>query len=130
MDPLDAAGALHFAQPADTAADGCSAAELNAFFLRQRQQLVIEGGNQCLVGGNHVLTGLNGSTHKFVSRVQTTHSFNDGIDGVILQHPFEVPGHFRVGQKDIFQADDLCHLHIIAFCGNIINAATHDAKAQ
>ena len=129
-DLLDAANALQLAQPADAAADSSGAAECHALFLGQGQQLVIESGDQRLVGSDNVLAGFDAGTDELISGVQTAHCFHHGVDGVIIQNFLEVAGDFCVGQGDVLQADHLGNLHVIALFGNIVHAAANDAKSQ
>ena len=62
--------------------------------------------------------------------MQSAHGFNHRIDGIVLQNLLHIPCHFRVGEKHILQTDHLCHLHIIALFGNLVNTASNDTKTQ
>ena len=130
LDGLHTAGPLQLGQPADAAANGSGATEANAFFLGQGDQLVVEAGNQSLVGGDDVLAGLNSCPDKLISRVQTTHSLHHRVDGVVVQHILEILGDFRVGEGHILQAYHLGDLHIVPVSGQVVNASANHAETK
>ena len=129
-DGLAAACPLQFTQPADAAANRCGAAKQQTLFLGQGDQIIIEGGDQSLVGGDDVLAGFHSGPDELICRVQTTHSLHHGVDGVIVQDILEILCSFRIGQGDVLQAQHLCDLNIITALGQIVKTFSHNAKTK
>ena len=99
------------------------------YFLGKGNELIIEGGHQCLVGGDDVFACLNGCPDEFVGRVQTAHSFHHGIDGIVCQNAVKILGDLCIGKGNILQADDLGDLNILTVCGQIVYASAHNTEA-
>ena len=130
LDLLHPAGTLQFGQPADTAAHGSSAAELHTLGFCQRDQLVVKGANQSLVGSHYILAGFDGGTDKLIGRMQTAHGLHNGIDGVVRQHGLKILGHFCIGKRNVFQADNFRNIYIISCGGNVIKTSSDHAETQ
>ena len=86
---VEAMGGLHpayeFVRAAiEAATHSCGAAEEKTLFHSQGDQLIIEGGNQCLVGSDDVLAGFHCGTDEIISRMQTAHGFHHSVDGLII----------------------------------------------
>ena len=129
-DALHPAGAFQLGKPADAAAHGCCAAEADTLFLHQRQQLVIEGAYQRLVGSYHIFPRLNGGADIVVSRVQPAHDLHHGVDAVVLHNVPDVPDGLRVWKLHILPTQNLDDLHIVSAPGKLIHAPADDTEAQ
>ena len=128
-DGLNPAGPLQFTEPTNAAAHCGGAAEFQPLFPGQRNQVVIEGGNQSLVGGDDVLSCLHGRPDELVGRMQTAHSLHHGVNGLILHDGLKIPGHPDIGKGRILQAADLSNFHILPGSDDLINAPAHNAEA-
>ena len=129
-DGLHPAGTLQLTEPADAAAHGSGAPEEHALLLHQRQQLIVEGANQSLIGGDHVLTRFDCGLHKVEGRMQTAHGLHHGVDGLVLGDGPDVPHRLGVGQLNVLQTENLLHLHIPTLFRNLINAPADYAEAE
>ena len=130
MDGLNAPCPLQFGKPADAAADGGGAAQKNALFPRQRDQLVKACGNQGLVRGGHVLSCQNGAADIFISGVQAADGLHHGVNFRVVQDILKVMGHGGIRQLQIPAAQHPCDGHILPACDDLINAPAHSAEAQ
>ena len=130
IDFLHPADPLQLRKPADAAAHCSGAAQAHALLLCQRQQFIIKGSHQSLVGGDHVLARLDAGADKLIGRMQSAHGFHHGINGFILQDGLKIPGHFRIGQGHVFQTYHPHHLHILPACGDLIYTPANHAEAQ
>ena len=130
FDGLHTASTLQLGQPADAAANCSGATEAYALFLSQGDQLIIEAGNQSLVGGDDVLAGLNSGTDKLVSGVQTTHSFHHSVDGIIVQHILEIFCYLGIGEGDILQTHNLSNIDIVSISDQVVNASANHTETK
>ena len=100
------------------------------FSFHQRQQLVIEGAYQRLIGGDHVLPGLHGGTDKIIGRVQPAHGLYHGVDAVVLHNIPDIVDGLGIRKLDILQAQNLGHLHVVSAFRDLIYAPANHAEAQ
>ena len=78
MVQLLAAGQID--QPRNTAAHRRGAKQGLSAYISQCGQLPVIGGDQRLVGGDHMLAGLQRSGNIFIGRVQASHDLRHHID--------------------------------------------------
>ena len=122
-------GQVH--QPGDAAAHGGGAAQGHALFLCQRRQLLIIGGDQGLVGGDHILAPLHGGSDIFIGRVQPAHDLHHRVDGIVAQDVVHVRCRDGGGQSLLGTAHQHPrHVHVLTAGGQLPHAAAHHAEAQ
>ena len=128
VQPLDT-GQIH--QPRDAAAHSGGAAQGHALFLCQCRQLRIVGGDQGLVGRDHVLAPLHSGADVLVGGVQPAHDLHHRVDGVIGQNVVEVVGGQALRQAGLGAAQQHTgNGDVAAALGQLQHAAAHHAKAQ
>ena len=101
IDCLDAAGALQLGKPADAAAHRCGAAQGYALLDSQGNQLVIEGADHGLVGGDDVFPGFQCGAGKVIAGMQAAHGFHNGVDFRVIQDFREVFYRLGIGELNV-----------------------------
>ena len=91
---------------------------------------IIEAVHQSLVGSDDVLACLHSGTDEFISRMQTAHSLDDGIDGVVLQNLLKILGDLSVREGNILQTNNLGDLNIFHIRGDVVNTSAHNAETK
>ena len=118
-------------QPWDAAAHGGGAAQRHALFLRQAGQLPVIGGDQRLVGGDHVFAPLHGGGDVLIRRVQAAHDLHHRVDALVTKNVVEVVGGQALRQPRLGAAQQ--HTgdgDIAAALCQLQYAAAHYAEAQ
>ena len=129
-DGIQALAALQIGQPRDTAAYGGRAAQGNPMHRCQTHQLRIEGADNGLVGGDHMLARLQSGADVLIGRVQTAHDLYDDADGAVAGDGGDVRHRQSAQLRPLAPHQNLGDGEIRPLRTEIQNAAAHYAAAQ
>ena len=125
---LLAPGQIH--QPRNAAAYRRRAQQRLALCLCQLRQLLIVGGDQRLVGGDHVLARLQCGGDVLVGGVQTAHHLRHNVDAVVVEDILKIMGG-DIRDLGLFRADEnAADVEILTAAAPLVYAAAHHAEAQ
>ena len=125
---LLAPGQIH--QPWDAAAYRSRTQQRFAALPRQRRQLLIVGGDQRLVGGDHMLPGLQGGGDVLIGGMQAAHDLRHHVDGVVVKDLLKITGGDRGNLRFIRADQDTADMEILPAAAPFVDAAAHHAEAQ
>ena len=117
-------------QPWDAAAHGSRTQQRFAALLRQRRQLLVVGGDQRLVGSDHMLSGLQGGGDILIGGMQAAHDLRHYVDGVVVKDLLKIAGGNRGNLRLIRTDQDTADMEIFPAAAPFVYAAAHHAEAQ
>ena len=123
--------ALQIRQPGYAAAHGGGAAQGRALLPGQCRELRVIGGDQCLVGRDHVLALRQRGGDIFIGRVQPAHDLHHRVDFRVIEDVIGIEGDHLLRQALFGTAEQhTLHIQVIARRAQRPHAAAYHAKAQ
>ena len=130
LDLIQAGHTLQIHQPGDAAAHRRRAAQGHALFRRQGGELPVIGGDEGLVGSDHVLARFQGGLDVLVGRVETAHHLHHRVDGIIAQNILDVTGGNGGNLRLVRAHQNALHRHVAAAQAPLMHAAAYHAISQ
>ena len=125
---LLAPGQIH--QPRDAAAHRRRTQQRLALCLGQIGQLLIVGGDQRLVGGDHMLARLQGGGNVLIGGMQAAHHLRHDVDAAVVEDILKIMGG-DVGDPGLLRADEnAADVEILPAAAPLVYAAAYHTEAQ